>query len=72
MMILGLALFAIGYAVAYWAMTILWDAYTQTTSPMNPPPLAVCLAIPGSGADQSLQGTGTPTPNQPAMKGPGE
>lgn len=48
MTILGLALFSLGYAVAYWAICILWDAYTQTNSPMNPPTLAVCLAIPGA------------------------
>lgn len=59
MMILGLALFAIGYAVAYWAMTILWDAYTQTGT-MNPPPLAVCLAIPGSSTAGSAQPNNNP------------
>jgi hypothetical protein len=47
MTILGLGLLAIGYAVAYYAIDILVNAYTKTT-PMNPPPIWILLGIPSS------------------------
>lgn len=43
---LGLAWFSLGYAVFYWAVNILVDAYAPSTNaPMNPAPLAVCLGL---------------------------
>lgn len=44
--ITGLALFAMGYALLYWSVNILSDAYLgKGSTPMNPVPLAVCMGI---------------------------
>lgn len=49
MNILGLACFAIGYTLCYWAVNVLVDAYFRT-GVMNPAPLSVLIGIPGAGA----------------------
>ena len=75
-----LAAVALGYALLYYALNVLVDAYFRTNAPMNPAPMTTLLGISqiaggltgSDGNDPSLQGTGKPTPNQPAMKGPGE
>jgi hypothetical protein len=46
MNLLGLALFAGGYTLAYYAVNILVDAYSRTAT-MNPPPLWILFGIPG-------------------------
>lgn len=44
--ITGLILFASGYAIFYWSLNILLEAYLgDHGSPMNPAPLSVCLGI---------------------------
>lgn len=55
MFILGLGLIAFGYALAYYAINILYHAYFGTAM-MNPAPFTVLLGIPqggGNGASSS-------------------
>lgn len=48
MNMVGTAFFVVGYAIAYWAVNILWSAYKPgSTAAMNPAPLWMCLGIPG-------------------------
>jgi hypothetical protein len=78
--IFPLAAVALGYALLYYALNVLVDAYFRTSAPMNPAPMTTLLGISqiaggltgSDGSDPSLQGTGKPTPNQPAMKAGGE
>lgn len=49
MNLVGVAMIVVGYAVAYWAINILWSAYkTGATGDMNPAPLYMCLGIPSN------------------------
>jgi hypothetical protein len=66
-----LGLIAIGYAVAYWSLDILVQAYKRDTK-MNPPPLSVCLGIPGAAAQPDTNSTppGGPSPDVPGTTQP--
>lgn len=71
----GLGLVAVGYALVYWPLDILVQAYKRNTN-MNIPPLSVVLGIPGSNANPTNTGlAGGPGPNVPgstqAATGPG-
>jgi len=55
--LVGTAFFVVGYAVAYWAINILWSAYKPgATAAMNPAPLWLCLGIPGASGNTGAQG----------------
>lgn len=62
MNIFGLGISALGYAVLYWALNVLVQSYKRTGS-LNPPPLSVCLGIPGANAANT-------NPNPPTSGGP--
>ena len=57
MNLVGVAFFCVGYAVAYWAINILWSAYKPgATAAMNPAPLYICLGIPSPSGNVGPQG----------------
>ena len=57
MNMVGVALFCVGYAVAYWAINILWSAYKPgATAAMNPAPLYIVLGIPSASGNVGPQG----------------
>lgn len=61
MFVVGLALTAVGYALAYYGANILHDAYILHNAAMNPAPLFVLLGLPGT---DTATGLATPAAQQ--------
>lgn len=63
-LILGLAWFALGYTLFYYAVNILVDAYAgDENTPMNPAPLSVLIGL----GDPAGGKVATPTRRGPAV-----
>lgn len=68
MTILGLALFGLGYAVAYYGANILYHAYVKKDL-TNPAPLSVLVGIPNAGSPGLNGDQGNTGPQGPARAG---
>lgn len=61
---LALVFIPVGYAITYWSLNILFQAYKRSAT-MNPPTLAMVLGIPGATTSAAAAATGTSSGSSP-------